>query len=908
MNTALAIRKTKVACKGEQRRDLVRQTDAWNGLDYVEVSECQLVLTLYFLGKAPAYLLPQNIRIDGGRRITDIKVVDIEIHREQDPDTDDYVKVFLDKYGDFSTYSLSLVEITADTKQPLVNEDCGTTAYVPMQGFDPRYASVEFTFKASCPSDLDCKTHSNCAPEPKAEPDINYLAKDYSSFRQLILDRLALTMPDWRERHIPDLGITLVELLAYVGDHLSYYQDAVATEAYLDTARRRVSVRRHVRLVDYHLHEGCNARAWVVFEITTDLNLSPRDFYLINHLGETGYNTELEVDELPKNEPKPYLVYEPLVVNPAKELHFYHARNSIQIYTWGDARCCLAAGTTRATLIDPGQASGLPPEQPGGCEVGHHQHEYRQNEYAEQQPLTPLRGKGDGRDKQLIPQDSDYKLHLKACDILLFEEVKGPKTGHEGDADPRHRHAVRLVKAQRSQDPLTGQLIWEVEWALQDALPFALCISSIKSEDCSLIEDVSLVRGNVLLVDHGETIEDEPLGSVPETTVTPPCGDGCTPHEPERKPGHFRPTLKQTDLTFSQPLPGCKVKRACRNEYTPASSLLVQDVRTALPAITLAEAIDLNAAWWPKLDLLGSTADDLHFVVEIEDDRRSYLRFGQHGCGRAPAAGASFYADYRVGNGSPGNVGAESISHIVFKNGLAKPDAFLRVRNPLPAVGGTNPEPVAEAKLFAPHAFKKRLERAITTQDYVDIVLRDFGDKVQGAAAKLRWAGSWYEVLIAIDPLGTDEVDQDLLYDIKHHLNRYRRIGHDLMIAPARYVPIQLALSVQVLPHYLRGHVKAALQDAFSNRHLPGGRKGFFHPDNLRFGEAIHLSKVVAVAQAVAGVENVCVTQLQRQFEPANGEIENGLLPLGPFEIAQLEQDPNFPEQGVFTMDIRGGR
>ena len=70
-------------------------------------------------------------------------------------------------------------------------------------------------------------------------------------------------MPDWRERHVPDLGIALVELLAYVGDHLSYYQDAVATEAYLDTARQRISVRRHARLVDYPMHEGCNARAWV---------------------------------------------------------------------------------------------------------------------------------------------------------------------------------------------------------------------------------------------------------------------------------------------------------------------------------------------------------------------------------------------------------------------------------------------------------------------------------------------------------------------------------------------------------------------------------------------------------------------------------------------------------------------
>ena len=84
-------------------------------------------------------------------------------------------------------------------------------------------------------------------------------------------------MPDWTERHVPDLGIALVELLAYTGDYLSYYQDAVATEAYLDTARQRISVRRHARLVDYYLHEGCNARAWVCIETDSDFALDPAD-------------------------------------------------------------------------------------------------------------------------------------------------------------------------------------------------------------------------------------------------------------------------------------------------------------------------------------------------------------------------------------------------------------------------------------------------------------------------------------------------------------------------------------------------------------------------------------------------------------------------------------------------------
>src|SRR3989442_627943 len=95
------------------------------------------------------------------------------------------------------------------------------------------------------------------------QPLIDYMAKDYQSFRQLMLDRLSATLPGWQERHAPDLGIALVEALAYVADYLSYYQDAVATEAYLGTARQRISVRRHARLLDYVLHEGCNARAWV---------------------------------------------------------------------------------------------------------------------------------------------------------------------------------------------------------------------------------------------------------------------------------------------------------------------------------------------------------------------------------------------------------------------------------------------------------------------------------------------------------------------------------------------------------------------------------------------------------------------------------------------------------------------
>ncbi len=209
-------------CQQDDRRDAVRRMQGRNGLDYVEVGGDELTLYAYFLGKLPPELAEVHpdgrpyLSIEGGRRITGIKIVDANAVVDPDPDKDDYLVLTVDKTGDFSRYKLRLTGL---------------------ENIDPRYDHAEFSFRIDCPG-LDCAPVCKCEPAVPDEPEINYLAKDYQSFRQLILDRLAVIMPDWKERHAADIGIALVELLAYTGDYLSYYQDAVATEAYLDTARR----------------------------------------------------------------------------------------------------------------------------------------------------------------------------------------------------------------------------------------------------------------------------------------------------------------------------------------------------------------------------------------------------------------------------------------------------------------------------------------------------------------------------------------------------------------------------------------------------------------------------------------------------------------------------------------------
>ena len=131
---------------------------------------------------------------------------------------------------------------------------------------DLQFSISPINFKAGCPTDFDCRAVTICPPDSPVEPLIDYLAKDYASFRQLLTDLIPQLNPGWLERNPSDLGMALLELLAYEGDNLSYFQDAVANEAYLDTVRQRSSAKKHARLVDYPMHDGRNAWAFVHVE------------------------------------------------------------------------------------------------------------------------------------------------------------------------------------------------------------------------------------------------------------------------------------------------------------------------------------------------------------------------------------------------------------------------------------------------------------------------------------------------------------------------------------------------------------------------------------------------------------------------------------------------------------------
>ena len=839
---------TRYFCCDERRREAVRATGFGNGIEFLEVvdgpdvpaADRQRLLRVHFLNPPAAALLAiaaDQVQVTGGVRVTGIRVVP--------PLAFDgtVLVVRVDRPGDFSPYTLILGEPDGD----------------PVADLDPLLSAVDFSFKVECPSGFDCAAGCRCAPEPVEEPEIDYLALDFGSLRQLMLDRMAVTAPGWQERNPADLGIALVELLAYAGDHLGYQLDATGMEASLATARLRRSVRRHARLVDYRVHDGSNARTWVQVEVAPGAGsiTLPQHTQLLS-----------QVPTLPRVlvDPSPdytaALAAAPAVFETMEERTFRDTLNQFDLYAWGDRECCLPAGSTSASL----------------------------------------RGRHDD---------------LRKGDVLVLLEQRGPRSGNPADADPAHRHVVRLVEEPAfTTDPLGSWFddpaqplapvdVTEISWAAEDALPFALCVSAT-DEDGVFHADISRVLGNVVLADHGRS-RTEDLPEVPPADprlAYPPQPASCEPGRAEGRPARFVPALRELELsmagTIGRPLPGADPRQPARfDPAAPASAASGWQARHVLPEVVLVDE-SADQRWVPRRDLLASDAFAAEFVAETETGGLARLRFGDGEYGMSPRAGSQLTAYYRTGNGTAGNIGADSLWHVVTAIG-----GIASIRNPLPARGGTDPEPLDQVRQDAPVAFRVQ-ERAVTPADYAAVALRH--PQVQQATCTERWTGSWYTMFLTVDRSGGLPVDAAFETEIRSHLERFRMAGHDLEIAPPHFVALEIVLSVCALPDYYRSDVEREVLDVLGAGRGPDGRPRFFHPDNLTFGSPVYLSALLAAVQAVEGVRYVEPLTFQRLGVPASSGIDAGLLMFAPLEIPRLDNDPNFADRGTLQLETEGGR
>jgi Baseplate J-like protein len=924
----------KYPCCIQRRLQAVADAGQLNGISYLEVDDTDAPTpqlrqrTLFVrLLLPPGGLTADNVIIDGGVRYPTVGVQwaapGDNLPPGEDPtllaDLDDphlTLVVRTDGTGDYSRYRLAIIDPNSGA---------------PPTTFDPQLGQIEFSFKVECPNDFDCQQTCTCPPTITPAPPINYLGKDFDTLRQLMLDRITLLDPAQDNSRAADLCVALVEMLAYLGDHLSYRQDAIATEAYLGTARSRISLRRHARLVDYTISEGCNARVFAqllaapnttpTVAAGTQLITAAPTLSAIVDQADPDLQAVLAAGTVEVFETTTAAVLDASLA----ELHFW---------TWGDLDCCLPIGATTATLL------GAHPT-------------------------------------------------LRAGDVLILIEQISPTTGHAADADPTHRAAVRLTSVVPSSDPSGGLFpadpdttpptptpiaVTEITWDTKDALTFPLCLTANEGN-----YEVAIALGNIVLADHGRTlIPPQTLGPVPAPTLSyaPLRQDACATSTPAPAPVRFRPQLAAAPLTFAVPttptplidtpvtslpagvttdltnlqfsatvdswlqgnglqftgpqvvvqgLPGdwsisdgstvlratidnagTKPTLVVTGRQPAATQTLLADPSTAAAAVTVtqqpATAADQSVPWALLPDLLPSGPTDAVLVVEIDTDATAVLRFGDNTHGLQPPDGALFTASYRVGSGAMGNVGAAAIAHIV---SASAGTGLIGATNPMPAAGGVDPETPLAIRRDAPQAYQVQ-ERAVTEADYAAVATRTRG--VAAAVADFRWTGSWYTAFVTPEAAGGAAVDTALTTTLLADLDAYRMAGYDLDITPPVYVAIDIDLFVCVLPSYLPADIEAQLLARVGSGIAPDGTPGLFNPASWTFGRPVYLSAIYAVAQQVPGVQSVTAQSFKRRVGDLGTGLADEMLTMGPFEIAQCANDPNYPDHGVLTVTTGGGR
>jgi hypothetical protein len=736
---------------------------------------------------------------------------------------------------------------------------------------DPRvdrfFNDLQFSFKVGCDDRLDCaEPLTECPPDELTDFPVDYLARDFVSFRNALLDFAAQRYPTWQVPIEADVGVMLLETMAALGDELSYLQDRYNREAYLETATERRSLRHKARLLDYEIHDG--RMASTLLELTVRPNMTPRvtsveagspvwarvegstpiRFELGSGMRDRGVN--FPVDEL---------------WNPG----------NFTVYLFDDGQECLEAGATELFVRnDPAN-----PDNPGG----------------------------------VLFNAAAVNL-WSAGHLLLLRDT--PADPSEAD----RLHVVRVVDVRLQHDDLFDVDVARIRWEAQDAPPFPIPFEQLQLSGNIVPATAGELRSATFRVGSlrpsgGVLAAVEREGPL-FTDVDPSLLSRRNACEEVEEESRSRPPI------YLLSLPGTE-------ESGLAFADLADDLRRAEPEVRVRElkAGGASADWVFRRTLIDEGGDDNVFTVEdgtwrrivgrwlggAELVHRDYatgagytVRFGDGEFGRLPAAGALFQVDYRLGSGVKGNVPSGSVNALEIP-ATSSPLAtrLLAATNPFPVTSGVDPESAEEIKLLTPEAYKSETFFAVRPEDYgTQAEKLDFVQRAQGT---FRWTGSWLSAVTAVDAEDAFELSAERRQLVEALLNCRRQAGRDVIVRDPRFVNLDLVINLCVSRDAFPGQVRVRVLEALFGRGGFRPRVGFFDPDNFTFGTPLRRSALEAAVVAVEGVEAVTGMQIRAHGVTEFKEFEALAFEVADDELLRLENSPLRPERGSLTLELEGG-
>lgn len=854
---------------GDRLSALRARSEDFTGIEFVQVvDKCdQTVLRVYFLTDprdlrppfedigdpelTPEPLNPTDFRIYNPRGAAP----DIDVVLCPDPDgmrwDDDldagrrYLEICVAEPGDFTEYRLR------------IDDD----------RIDRFFNDVQFSFKVGCEDRLDCAERvRECPPDDLVDFPVDYLARDFVSFRHALLDFGAQRYPDWQLPIEADVGVMLLEAMAALGDEMSYLQDRHNREAYLETATERRSLRKKARLLDYEIHDGRMSRTLLELTVLPGETSVERGSPVWAPV-EGSAPIRFELGEGMRDPNQNYTV--DALWNPG----------NFTTYLFDDGQECLEAGATEL--------------------------------FVRNDPANPDNPAGVLFDQNAANLWSDGRL------LLLRDHPADP-------SEAERLHVVRIVDVRLDHDDLFDLDVARLRWEVEDALPFAIPESQLQLSGNIVPATAGESRTQRFRLGPLQDGDEDTIPAMIQAIERE--GPLFSQADPSLL---FRRNLcEELEEEGSSRPPIYLLSLPSTDESGLAFADPAEDLRRTEPEVQVFE-IDEDEGeadeWVYRRTLMAEGSDDSVFTLEDgtwrrivgrwlgseERVHRDYatgagytVRFGDGEFGRVPAEGSLFELRYRLGSGAKANVPAGAVSALrILANVSPLASRVSAVSNPFPVTGGVDPESAAEIKLLTPEAYKSETFFAVRPEDYGGQAEKlDFVQRAQGS---FRWTGSWLSVITAVDPQEAFELSPQRRELVEALLHCRRQAGREVIVKDPKFVNLDLVVHICVSRDAFAGQVRVRVMEALFGKR--GAQPGFFAPDNFTFGTPLRRSALEAATVAVEGVAAVTGIEIRTHGVTEFHDFEALAFEIADDELIWVENSPLRPERGTLVLVTEGG-
>lgn len=389
------------------------------------------------------HILPTRfIKVTGGSKIVaDIESNQLQVEQLAYVGGSLTLQIKINGVGDYSRYTLFLEFYDNKLDSGGIPIPDGDGGFVQENKIDPLFSMLVFKFRPGC-FNSNCKSTVKYKT-PSSEPIIDYLARDFNSFKHLLINAMSDRIPGWQPTSEADLDQVLIDLIAADADELSDYQDRIMNEAYIGRARKRVAITRHARLMDYHVHQGNQASTVLALKMEID-DLVPAEFSVW-----TGTD---------------WIYSDSVIFVSTHQQQCFVDLNSIELYTWDSLVTALEINSISADILSPiGTAK------------------------ADAEALVNILFRDD-------------------INRLVIEEAINPESGNENGRDKSARQLLHLLDgsdaAELRHDPVNDIWYVHIKWYQQDRLKRRYCFTT-QCKDRPLVNQVSTFHGNIISVTQG---------------------------------------------------------------------------------------------------------------------------------------------------------------------------------------------------------------------------------------------------------------------------------------------------------------------------------------------------------------------------------------------------------------------